>query len=139
MALSEDTKRCPFCGKEIKSVAVKCRFCGEFLDDDESKPARGRGDESAEKAVKWLIPIGRSGWAVASGYLGLLSCFPFIGLVFGILAVITGILAFRHSKRNPRMGGRGRAVFGILFGILGICFWGIGIGVLTHNYLTGTK
>ncbi len=76
---------------------------------------------------------------MASGYLGLFSCFPFVGLVFGILAVITGILAIRHSRRNPKMGGRGRAVFGIVFGILGCLFWGFGTGVLIHNYLTGSK
>ena len=27
-----DTKLCPYCGEEIKNIALKCRFCGEFLD-----------------------------------------------------------------------------------------------------------
>ena len=30
--LKSSLKKCPFCGEEIKTVAVKCRFCGEFLD-----------------------------------------------------------------------------------------------------------
>lgn len=28
-----ETKRCPYCGKEILAVAKKCKFCGEWLDE----------------------------------------------------------------------------------------------------------
>ena len=35
----EDTKKCPYCGQEIKAIAKKCRFCGQWLDKDTNEVA----------------------------------------------------------------------------------------------------
>lgn len=32
-------KTCPFCAEQIQEEAIKCRFCGEFLQKTESAPA----------------------------------------------------------------------------------------------------
>jgi len=64
--------------------------------------------------LRWVLPVGRSAWAMAAGYLGIFS----ILLVFGPLAVGAGILGLRQIGREPYLLGRGRAIFGIVAGSL---------------------
>jgi hypothetical protein len=42
-------KTCPFCAEQIQEEAIKCRFCGEFLQKQEAAPdpsAPTEGDQS---------------------------------------------------------------------------------------------
>ncbi len=64
--------------------------------------------------MRMLLPVGRSLWAIAAGYLGLFS----ILFVFAPFALITGILAVLDIKKNPEKHGLGRAIFGIVMGAL---------------------
>lgn len=66
----------------------------------------------ADGAQKWLIPVGRSGWAIAAGYFGLFS----VLFVFAPIALICGIMALRSLRQNPQLVGKGRAWFGIVMG-----------------------
>jgi len=68
-------------------------------------------NESA--TVRMLIPVGRSGWAIAAGYLGLFS----VLLVFAPIAIFTGVMALRDIRRHPGKHGKGRAWFGIIMGV----------------------
>jgi hypothetical protein len=87
---------CPLCGELIAAEAVDCPHCGSYLGEG----GRMESDAGAETTLSWLVPIGRSGWAIAAGYLALCSIFPFLGLPFSLGAVITGILAIRTSQAN---------------------------------------
>jgi hypothetical protein len=77
-------------------------------------PPRGDSNES----LKWVLPVGRSGFAIAAGYLGLFS----ILILPAPIALVIGILALRDLKKNPALGGAGRAWFGIIAGGLGTLF-----------------
>src|SRR5262245_43635299 len=81
----------------------------------EPDPPRPK-DPGDDLGMRLLLPVGRSGWAIVSGYLGLFSfaCFPMAPFAF-----ITGWLAIREMRRDPKKHGMGRAVFGIIMGVLG--------------------
>jgi len=67
------------------------------------------------QALSMVLPINRSGWAIAAGYLALFSvlCLP------APFALFCGIMALRDLKRQPHLQGAGRAWFGIVMGAIG--------------------
>ena len=62
--------------------------------------------------LRMILPIGRSGWAIAAGYLGLVS----VLCIFAPLALVAGLLGLRAIREKPELMGRGRAWFGIVMG-----------------------
>ncbi|MEO8275008.1 MAG: GYF domain-containing protein [Thermoanaerobaculia bacterium] len=75
-------------------------------------PARAMGEDPA---MRVLLPVGRSAWAIAAGYLGLFSLL----VVPAPFALFCGIMALREMRRNPKKHGMGRTVFGLVLGGLG--------------------
>lgn len=83
----------------------------DTADDGSFRPA-----SSNDEMLRWLVPVGRSAWAIAAGYLGL-AC---ILLYPAPLAIIAGLLGIRDIRANPKKHGLMRAWFGIVSGILGL-------------------
>jgi hypothetical protein len=96
----------------------------EFDDEeDEIERPRPRGgrrrrpDPLDDPALKYVLPVNTSGWAIAAGYLGLFAviCLP------APVALIVGLVAIGHVRRK-KLNGMGRAVFGTVMGGLGTAF-----------------
>ena len=68
-----------------------------------------------DRLMRALLPVGRSGWAIAAGYLGLFSLL----FIPAPLAILTGIIGIIDIKRHPHRHGMGRCVFGIVMGVVG--------------------
>ena len=88
-----------------------------------------RGTSQSDAAMRMLLPVDRSGYAIAAGYLGLVS----ILLVFAPFELIFGILGIRDVRNNSEKNGMVSAVFGIVMGaIFSILLL---ISILTGNLL----
>jgi hypothetical protein len=99
---------CKECGKEINDKAVVCVSCGVPT----VVPQKGTGQSDA--IMRMLLPVGRSKYAIAAGYLGLVS----VLLIFAPFALLFGILAVKDIKKNKDKHGMGRAIFGIVMGAI---------------------
>ena len=106
---------CYKCGSQNQDGATYCTKCGTMIDSVVPPPPSVGDSLADDQAMRFLLPVGRSGLAIAAGYLGLLS----IILVVAPVAVIVSVLAIRDIKRNPKKMGMGRAIFGLVMGILG--------------------
>lgn len=84
-----------------------------------SQPGNTGGGVGESAGMRMLLPVGRSGWAIAAGYLGLLSLF----LLPAPVAVVVSIVAVLDIKKSKNAGkpkhGMGRAVFGLVAGTAG--------------------
>jgi hypothetical protein len=67
-----------------------------------------------------VLPVGRPFSAIAAGYFGLVSLIP----PCSIAAIICGMIALKTLNANPELHGRGRAIFGIIMGVLFTLLYG---------------
>jgi hypothetical protein len=116
---------CFKCGAENDDNAYRCVKCGTVIQGEaaarpQAAPPPDVGDSAG---MRLLLPVGRSGWAIAAGYAGL---FAITGIAAPV-ALILGIVAVWDIKAHPGKHGMGRAIFGIVAGGLITALIAIGI------------
>ena len=74
--------------------------------------------------MRMLLPVGRSGWAIAAGYLGLFGLI-IVPAPFALIVSVIAIFDIRKSKNTSKpKHGMGRAIFGLIVGIVGTLILG---------------
>ncbi|MGE9266604.1 MAG: hypothetical protein ACQKBY_00800 [Verrucomicrobiales bacterium] len=69
--------------------------------------------------MRLLLPVGRSPWAIAAGYLGLFALI-IIPAPLALIVSIIALIDLQKSKKSERpKHGMGRALFGLITGLLG--------------------
>jgi hypothetical protein len=102
------TIACRSCKREISERAMTCPHCGCFV--------VGESSAAPDATMRHIMPgSDLSGWAIAAGYLGLIS----LVMIPAPFAFLAGIVAIRDIKRHEKKRGLGRAWFGIVMGTLG--------------------
>jgi hypothetical protein len=90
-------------------------------------PPVAADDIGQNAGIRMLLPVGRSGWAIAAGYLGLFSLLIFPAPI----ALGISIIAILDIRRHPDRHGMGRAIFGLIMGSLGT----LAVAVLVVNLI----
>jgi len=62
------TKQCPFCAETIQALAVKCRFCNEFLNSNKARALQADPQQdNAEKAADGILFVARPSFLAMTG------------------------------------------------------------------------
>lgn len=83
-------------------------------DEDDDRPRRRRRPPAGDDGLQYVVPVNTNLLAILAGYAGLVSvlCFP------APVALVLGVLALRDLKQKPEQHGKGRAIFGIVMGVI---------------------
>jgi len=125
-SIDMQTKPCPFCAETIQAAAVKCRFCGEFLNSEKAKALEvnpgNDPDLSEEEEIDYdILFAGRpSLWgmapAVVKGLVVLVIAWLLIRLP--LESYINSLLSLKLTATQAFAIGRYRVIAGEAIGAL---------------------
>ncbi len=120
------TKSCPFCAETIQEAAVKCRFCGEFLNTEKARKliAESQTDDEAgddEQENDDILFAGRpSLWGLAWAVIKAMIIIVLAGLLvkFPLENLIRDLPGLKLSDDQVLAVGRYRVITGFALGII---------------------
>jgi membrane protein YdbS with pleckstrin-like domain len=125
-SIDMQTKPCPFCAETIQAAAVKCRFCGEFLNSEKAKALEvnpgNDPDLSEEEEIDYdILFAGRpSLWgmapAVVKGLVVLVIAWLLIRLP--LESFVNSLLGLKLTATQAFAIGRYRVIAGEAIGAL---------------------
>jgi len=83
-----------------------------------------------DPSLKYILPVGRSGWAIAAGYLAI---FGMVIPLLCFLALVCAAVAVADLRKHPEKLGWGRIIFAFFAGGL----WSVGHLILLVVLLAG--
>lgn len=156
---SQRMKNCPVCGAQVKAKAVKCRHCGEELDDDDdrprpSRPGRSRRRSGSRRSGPQDVTAGEiisDAWQIYTDNMGMIIGLHFLTIVMiGMLYLVSYIsmaLMFVGGFAALGAGGAGAAGLGVVavlglvvfFSLIlvGFAFFHVGLKLSIFNVVTG--
>ena len=132
-------KECPYCAEDIKKKAIKCKHCGESLEEQVTNPIQSNSNTEINSNTESIkseptyapsttkIVIERPDTAtlgIVSLVIGLIGVF-FISFILSPIALLFGI--FSLMKDDSKVWG----ILGIIFAIIGAITSPILMGLLS--------